>query len=950
MLVKRERRWIRRIAIAVAVAIGCSSIGVGGDMRSLQRDNVAEAVGHNGHQNKDIFVDKKVNSATQVKSEFKTEVEYWRYAMDGVLNRPLVLANGLLFLTTENGLISVVDKDGKQHWSKNQYTGLTAPSANKQGDIWIAGNSARLYRYYDSKGNGVMAGMYYFQKKTEGLMPSAVTVDGEGRPYFTYEHAVLSLNASEDKEMYLLPVGVKVISLVPANKGVYALGSDGSLYVIDGSKLFWKVVLVEGLSKVELGSMDEKNVQNEEAEFVETNVKDELGAASLAGESGDSLQQISKQGTQSRDAKQEVTDVKGDSMQLSKLSEESQEAKQEVAKVKDDRVQLSEPGAESQEAKQEEANAKDEKVELDKSLQIAEVQKAKLAADGTGGIVLMAGKTLAAYDADGKVRFVRELAAEPAGGWTSPVVIPGDDGSIIAAELSGNAVVSLRLRDGAERWRKSVSGAGGFGPAALTPDSSSGQILAASRSGAVHAIDGGAGMIAHSFKHAASAAGGVVALGGGRIAYASAKQLVAAGSYRPVAVTYAAAVLKLPIGTRLLLSDKLKLSAPVAVSYRSDNSKIVRISPDSIVTPIAVGKTNLIIDVTTSGYRGQLKLPVEITATTSKLKSTAASKKIKLGSGQSFSIQTVNIPKSMPMTLGVAQRSVGKSQGLSAIAKAYGAEAAINGTFFSAYDGLPEPYGMMMSNGKLDFIGNMGTTIGFTWDGTVLMDSLRAKIIGGTKGSFSHPNNWYAYFVNRTPQKGKATATMFTPARGPKIGFNFGSSVTVRNGIVTRKDKNVNVSIPSDGYVLVFAGAEEKLADRFKEGIKVDYKLETKNMSGKTVGWSRVHTAVGAGPRLVKDGKLAVNGAQEGFTEAEILKGSAARSGIIVEKDGTIIIATVPSATMKQWGEIMLKLGAHQAMNLDGGASSGMYGGGKVITTPGRLISNVLVFGNSLKW
>jgi exopolysaccharide biosynthesis protein len=38
------------------------------------------------------------------------------------------------------------------------------------------------------------------------------------------------------------------------------------------------------------------------------------------------------------------------------------------------------------------------------------------------------------------------------------------------------------------------------------------------------------------------------------------------------------------------------------------------------------------------------------------------------------------------------------------------------------------------------------------------------------------------------------------------------------------------------------------------------------------------------------------------------------------------------------------------AMNLDGGASSGLHAKGKRLTKPGRLISNSLVFGGSLKF
>jgi exopolysaccharide biosynthesis protein len=45
----------------------------------------------------------------------------------------------------------------------------------------------------------------------------------------------------------------------------------------------------------------------------------------------------------------------------------------------------------------------------------------------------------------------------------------------------------------------------------------------------------------------------------------------------------------------------------------------------------------------------------------------------------------------------------------------------------------------------------------------------------------------------------------------------------------------------------------------------------------------------------------------------------------------------------------MEKLGAQQAMNLDGGASSGLYANGKMLTAPGRKLSNALIFGNQIK-
>ncbi|WP_082198377.1 phosphodiester glycosidase family protein [Bacillus sp. FJAT-26390] len=575
----------------------------------------------------------------------------------------------------------------------------------------------------------------------------------------------------------------------------------------------------------------------------------------------------------------------------------------------------------------------------------------KLAADRVnGGVLLLAGKAVAAYEEDGKVRFTRELAAAPAGGWTSPVLLPGDAGAVVAAELGGNGIAAFRLADGAELWRISAAGAGGFGPAALAPDAAAGIVLAGGRSGAVYAIDGSAKSILYTYGgHAAVPASGVTPMGGGRFAYTSASQLVAAGPVRPVAITYAAATLKLPLDIRLLLTDKLKLSDPVALSFRSDNTAIVRITEKSIVTPVAVGSANLYVDVIASGYKGQLKLPVQVTASDSKLKVKHEAKKVSI-SGKSYTVQTVVIPKGVPMTAGLASRKVGVVQPLALIAKAYNADAAINGTFFEAYGGIPEPYGTLIADGNVEHIGNTGTAIGFTWDGTVIMDTLRVKLLGGTDGSFKSPNNWYVYFINRTPVAGGSSAIMFTPKRGAKLGFALGTAVTVSKGVVTKISKKENVSIPADGYVLVFTGSEEKLAARFKVGTLVDYKTEMTNLSNTPIAWSRVHTAVGAGPRLVKDGRLAINPVGEGFSSSKILTDSAARSGILVKKDGTVIMATVPQATMKQWGQIMLQLGAEQAMNLDGGASSGMYAQGKLITAPGRLISNGLVFGTKLKW
>ncbi|WP_246317410.1 phosphodiester glycosidase family protein [Paenibacillus agri] len=105
----------------------------------------------------------------------------------------------------------------------------------------------------------------------------------------------------------------------------------------------------------------------------------------------------------------------------------------------------------------------------------------------------------------------------------------------------------------------------------------------------------------------------------------------------------------------------------------------------------------------------------------------------------------------------------------------------------------------------------------------------------------------------------------------------------------------------------------------------------------------QVEGAVQAGPRLLLDGKVSLNVAAEGFRDPKILTGGGARSALGLTRDHKLIIVTTGGATIPQMAEIMKQAGAYQAMNLDGGASSGLFYNGKYLTSPGRQISNALI-------
>ncbi|MEN3026979.1 MAG: phosphodiester glycosidase family protein [Chlorobiota bacterium] len=89
-------------------------------------------------------------------------------------------------------------------------------------------------------------------------------------------------------------------------------------------------------------------------------------------------------------------------------------------------------------------------------------------------------------------------------------------------------------------------------------------------------------------------------------------------------------------------------------------------------------------------------------------------------------------------------------------------------------------------------------------------------------------------------------------------------------------------------------------------------------------------------PRLVRDGRIRVEAAQEGTTSERFLYRRRARTAIGVTRQGELLLVVVEhnghsaGATVPELAAWMRSLGAYQALNLDGGSSSGMYlaGGG----------------------
>ncbi|MFP4016162.1 MAG: phosphodiester glycosidase family protein [Halanaerobiales bacterium] len=298
--------------------------------------------------------------------------------------------------------------------------------------------------------------------------------------------------------------------------------------------------------------------------------------------------------------------------------------------------------------------------------------------------------------------------------------------------------------------------------------------------------------------------------------------------------------------------------------------------------------------------------------------------------------------------IGLGDKIVGGTEALSDMAKRRTARLAINGTFFNPEDynnNTPtEPYGTLIREGRVLHVGNYGATVGFDRNGNVFIEQLRIKIEGGSDGSYTWPNNWYAYGFNHTPSGPDSSSVyIYTPERGEKVGFNYGTKVVVSNGKVAGIVRNQDTIIPRDGFVIVMTGAERQLESVFTVGKTVEYRIRYEDVDQNDISFD-YYTAVGAGPMLVDNGRVLTNYREQGFTSNKILSAGGRRTALGVKNDGTMMIVLANRVTVEEMANIMKQLDAVEAMNLDGGASSGAWFDGKYIVDPGRKLSNALLF------
>lgn len=169
----------------------------------------------------------------------------------------------------------------------------------------------------------------------------------------------------------------------------------------------------------------------------------------------------------------------------------------------------------------------------------------------------------------------------------------------------------------------------------------------------------------------------------------------------------------------------------------------------------------------------------------------------------------------------------------------------------------------------------------------------------------------------------------------------------VKDKIVGGKAGEDSIAIQPRNYLLVFRSAKtlaEKLA------INDQITLNTGTVPANFASYPYI---IGAGPLLLLNRQIVFNGEGEKFSKAFNTQ-KASRSAIAVDNQGRILLVAVHNrvgglgATLSEFAQLLQKMGAVSALNLDGGSSTQMYLGGEIIdrspATAARVHNGIGVF------
>ncbi len=200
----------------------------------------------------------------------------------------------------------------------------------------------------------------------------------------------------------------------------------------------------------------------------------------------------------------------------------------------------------------------------------------------------------------------------------------------------------------------------------------------------------------------------------------------------------------------------------------------------------------------------------------------------------------------------------------------------------------------------------------------------------------------------------QAGLARYTPEWGPTYTPLIDNEVVVsvqNDRVVSQQPMGTagqtTVPIPANGYLVVI-----RANGAAANALAVGTTLRVENTT-TPVDFNRYSQILGAGPLLLQNRQIVLNAQAEQFTDA-FIRQAAPRSAIGTTADGQLVMVAVHNRvggagpTLTEIAQVMQQMGIVNALNLDGGSSTTLYLGGRLLDrsplTAARVHNGIGVF------
>lgn len=277
------------------------------------------------------------------------------------------------------------------------------------------------------------------------------------------------------------------------------------------------------------------------------------------------------------------------------------------------------------------------------------------------------------------------------------------------------------------------------------------------------------------------------------------------------------------------------------------------------------------------------------------------------------------------------RESIKNLTNVKSLAESSHAVAAINASFFSwlAESGKGDPIGPVIQSGEIlsldsefNRYSNSMATLAIDNEKNVYYDYWKSSItIHSPYGGTANVSQY-----NKPSPSDYNDLTIWTPkwskySLGASEQYNDLVEMVVVNKTVVDVRRNLPaVEIPQNGYVIFGRGDYGKfLYNKFQPGDEVKLTIST------TIDWENIDMAVSGGAILVKDGQIPAKFSHESAGVRPRTAVGSSKSGkelILVTVDGDQSV--IKGMSLKELANLMISLGAYNAINFDGGGSTTM--------------------------